>query len=65
MKELSFEKMEMISGGLQCSTYGGLTVGLTAGLILIGVASGGVGFAVAGGLIGYFGTAGTLLCAMY
>jgi hypothetical protein len=69
MKELSFEKMESLHGGVDCAAVGGFTVGFSAGLIItgaaIGIATGGLGFVVAGGLAAYFGTAGTLLCAMY
>lgn len=64
MKELSIEKMEMVSGGMDCETGAGLSYGAAASLLIIGAATGGVGFLVAGGLTAYFGTIGTLACAM-
>ena len=66
MKELSIEKMEMVSGGKDCEDIAIFTITVT-GVLLIGAVTattGGAGLVVAGGLSGYFGTMGVLLCGM-
>ncbi|HET8858614.1 hypothetical protein [Marivirga sp.] len=66
MKNLSIERMDQVNGGAECETNAGVALGLGGALLIGGLtaATGGLGLIVAGGIGLYFGTAGSLICAM-